>query len=126
MKGLSYHERCRVQRSQRHHSDYASTAAASSLLGAAACVISHQMDMGATESHRLAWRIYRDAVRAVDRQTSDPLEWRGRCHRLNGRSERVDWSGGQSTRHTVPLRERARCLLMGRDYPIAGPTGRLP
>lgn len=115
MRDLGYHERLRAQRQNRWNRDIDALDDCRSLL-----------DEVLSVSSRITWRIVREAVRAVDRPATDRLEWRGRCHRLNGRTERVTWPGGQATRHTVHLRERARCLLMGRDYPIAGPSGWLP
>lgn len=125
MKGLDYHERCAKQRERGAVADLAG-------LHVARCAVHSTLAAQPVRPHLRAWAIrhlwkhLRQAGRACDRSTTDRLEWRGRCHHNNGRFEQVEWPGGQSTRHTVPLRERARCLLMGRDYPIAGPSGRLP
>jgi hypothetical protein len=125
VRGLSYHERCAAQRERQRVADLAG-------LHVARCAVASTLAAQPVRPHHRAWAIrhlwkhLRQAGRACDRTTTDRLEWRGRCHRINGSSELVKWPGGQATRHIVHLRERARCLLMGRDYPIAGPSGRLP
>lgn len=123
MKDLSYHERCAEQRRRMTRGDLVGLQVAR---GAVHEVIKTTKESYRAWAIRYLWRHLRQVGRVCDRPPVDRLEWRGRCHHLNGRYEQVEWPGGQSTRHTVPLRERARCLLMGRDYPIAGPTGRLP
>lgn len=132
MRDLGYSERLRAQKRLLHASDRAALGWASWLLTWRAAQVRAQLrkDYGPGSEvgafGRAMWADLRAAVRACTRPATDRLEWRGRCHRLNGRTERVEWPGGKATRHTVHLRERARCLLMGRDYPIAGPSGWLP
>lgn len=126
MNGLGYSERVRSQKGLRWGCDRAALAAAPDLVRDGIYFVERALETSAPVAARITWRIVRAAVRAADRPATDRLEWRARCHRVNGLTERVTWPGGQATRHTVHTRERARCLLMGRDHPIAGPSGRLP
>lgn len=123
MKGLDYHERCRARRTMQSDAEaFALRLVHCAVMDILAGVGEPHRSVGA----RLIWRHIRIAAFAAANVAGDRLLWRERCHQINGRAELVKWPGGQATRHTVHLRERARCLLGGRDYPIAGPTGRLP
>lgn len=121
-----YHEQQQGKRGLRARDEREAQDDARELMKVASGEVAFWADTSGAQAARGVWNTLRAARRAADRPATDRLEWRGRCHRVNGLTEKVVWPGGKATRHTVHLRERARCLLMGRDYPIAGPSGRLP